>query len=219
MIDGDGDDIFEDGESLNFDYRDYPMESVNDIAVFLSYGQKFGFGDVGASLKIIRNDQVTGVSSLGLGLDVGYVKRGLWRNLSAGVKLQDITGTFISWSTGKREFIYPAVKLGLAYPVHINGMNSVLVLAADGDFRFENRRYISQYWMGSVSADFHLVAELMIRDIVAIRGGNDMGRWTAGAGFILKDLTSWDFNLGIDYAVLMHDVLDTTHRVSLLVSY
>jgi hypothetical protein len=219
MIDGDGDGRFEQGESLNFDPSTYPLESVNDIAVFLSYGQKFGFGDAGATLKIIRNDQVTGVSSFGLGLDLGYVRRGVWRDLSVGVKLQDITGTFISWSTGKREFIYPAVKLGLAYPVHISSMNSVLVLAADGDFRFENRRYISQYWIGSTSADFHFGAELMIRDIVAIRGGNDMGRWTAGAGFILRDFTSWDFNLGIDYALLMHDVLDTTHRVSLLVSY
>ena len=222
MIDNsDGDDRFEpwDGESLNFDYRDYPLESVNDIAVFLSYGQMMSWGDVGATLKIIRNDQVTGVSSFGLGLDLGYIKRGAWRDLSVGLKLQDITGTFISWSTGKREFIYPAVKAGLAWPIQISNMNSVLVLAADGDFRFENRKWISQYWVGSVSADFHLGAELLIRDIVALRGGNDMGRWTAGAGFLLRDFTSWEFNLGIDYAFLMHDVLDTTHRVSLLVSF
>lgn len=222
MIDNsDGDDRFEpwNGESLNFDYRNYPVESVNDIAVFLSYGQMMNWGDVGATLKFIRNDQVTGVSSFGLGLDLGYLKRALWKDLAVGAKLQDITGTFISWSTGKREFIYPAVKLGLAYPIAIKSMNSMLVLAADGDFRFENRKWVSQYWIGTASADFHFGAELLIRDIVALRGGNDMGRWTAGAGFLLNDLTSWEFNLGIDYAFLMHDVLDTTHRVSLLVSF
>jgi hypothetical protein len=222
MIDNsDGDSRFEpwNGESLNFDYRDYPLESVNDIAVFLTYGQMMSWGDVGATLKFIRNDQVTDVSSFGLGLDLGYLKRGLWKDLSAGVKLQDITGTFISWSTGKREFIYPAVKVGLAYPLAVSSMNSRLVLAVDGDFRFENRKWVSQLWLGSASADFHFGAELFIRDMVALRGGNDMGRWTAGAGFLLRDFTSWDFDLGIDYAFLTHDALDTTHRVSLLVSY
>ncbi|MCK4548741.1 MAG: PorV/PorQ family protein [Candidatus Krumholzibacteria bacterium] len=222
MIDNsDGDDRFEpwNGESLNFDYRNYPLESVNDLAVFLSYGQMMSWGDVGATLKFIRNDQVTGVSSFGLGVDLGYLKRGLWRDLAVGVKLQDATGTFISWSTGKREFIYPAVKLGLAWPITIKSMNSVLVLAADSDFRFENRKWVSQYWIGSASADFHFGMELLIRNLVALRGGNDMGRWTAGAGFLLKDFTSWEFNLGIDYALLMHDFLDTTHRVSLLVSF
>ncbi len=217
----DGDDRFEpwNGESLNFDYRNYPLESVNDMAVFLTYGQMMSFGDVGATLKFIRNDQVTGVSSFGLGIDLGYIKRGLWRDLAVGLKLQDATGTFISWSTGKREFIYPAIKAGLAWPLHIKSMNSILMLAADGDLRFENRKWVSQYWIGSTSVDFHFGAELLIRDIVALRGGNDMGRWTAGAGFLLRDFTSWKFNLGIDYAFLMHDVLDTTHRVSLLVSY
>jgi hypothetical protein len=217
----DGDDIFEPGgdESLNFDYRDYPLESVNDLAVFLTYGQKMSFGDLGATLKFIRNDQVTGVSSFGLGLDLGYLKRGVWRDLAVGLKLQDITGTFISWSTGKREFIYPAVKTGLAWPVHVRSMHSVITFAVDADFRFENRKWASQYWIGGASADFHFGAELLLRDIVALRGGSDMGRWTAGAGFLLKDFTSWNFNLGIDYAFLMHDVLDTTHRVSLLVSY
>jgi hypothetical protein len=222
MIDNsDGDDRFEpwNGENLNFDYRNYPLESVNDIALFMTYGQAMGFGNLGATLKLIRNDQVTGVSSLGLGIDLGFVKRGLWRDLAVGVKLQDATGTFISWSTGKREFIYPALKGGAAWPLRISSMNSVLILAADGDFRFENRRYISQYWIGRMSADFHLGAELMIRDIVALRGGNDMGRWTAGAGFMLRDFSSWNFNLGVDYAFLMHDELDTTHRISLLVSY
>ncbi len=222
MIDNsDGDDRFEpwNGESINFDYRNYPLESVNDMAVFLTSGHLRCFGVGGATLKFIRHDQVTGVSSFGLGIDLGYLKRGLWRDLAVGLKLQDATGTFISWSTGKREFIYPAIKAGLAWPIHIKSMNSVLMLAADGDFRFENRKWVSQYWIGRSSADFHFGAELLIRDIVALRGGKDMGRWTAGAGFLLRDFTSWKFNLGIDYAFLMHDDFETTHRVSLLVSY
>jgi hypothetical protein len=220
MISGD-DDIYEpwNGESLNFDYRDYPLENVNDMALFLTYGQVMGFGNVGASLKLIRNDQVTNVSSFGIGLDLGFLRPNLWKNLAVGVKLQDATGTYISWSTGKREFIYPALKVGLAWPLKIETMKSLLVLAVDGDFRFENRRTASQLWIGRTSADFHIGAELLIRDMVSLRGGLDMGRPTAGAGFMLRDFASWNFAMGIDYALLVHDVLDTTHRVSLLVSY
>lgn len=215
-----GDDRFEpwNGESLNFDYRDFPLESVNDYALFLSYGQVLGFGQAGASLKLIHNDQVTGVSSFGIGIDVGFLRRDLWREMAVGVKLQDATGTYISWSTGKREFIYPALKIGLGLPVRMPGMNSVLMLAADGAFRYENRQSASQFWIGKASADFHVGAELVIRNIVALRGGVDMGRPTAGAGFLLDHFGPWDITLGVDYALLIHDVLDTTHRVSLLVS-
>lgn len=217
----DGDDRFEpwNGESLNFDYRDYPIESVNDYALMFSYGQVMRFGHTGATLKLIRNDQVTGVSSFGIGIDLGYLRRGIWRDLAVGVKLQDATGTFISWSTGKREFIYPALKVGLAMPVRFSSMHSVLTLAVDGDFRFENRQRAAQFWVGATSADVHVGAELLIRDMVALRGGLDMGRPTAGAGFWLDRFGPWDFTLGIDYALLVHDVLDTTHRVSLLVSH
>ncbi|MDD3641908.1 MAG: hypothetical protein PHQ19_00365, partial [Candidatus Krumholzibacteria bacterium] len=185
----------------------------------LSYGQALRIGLAGASLKLIRNDQVTGVSSFGIGIDLGFLRRNLWRDLSVGIKLQDATGTFISWSTGEREFIYPAVKVGTAMPIRFDSMNSVLTLALDGDFRFENRQRASQLWIGSASADLHLGAELLIRDMVSLRGGLDMGRPTAGAGFMLDRFGPWDMTLGIDYALLVHDVLDTTHRVSLLVSH
>lgn len=218
---GDGDEIYEpwNDEYLNFDYRQFPMESANDYAVFLSYGQLMDFGSVGASVKLIRNDQVTGVSSLGIGIDLGLLKQDLWKDLTLGVKLQDATGTYISWTTGKDEFIYPALKLGLGYPLNLKSLNSILLLAVDGDFRLSDRRQVSQLWIGRASADFHIGAELFIRDLVAIRGGLDMGRPTAGAGFILDDFGNWDICLGFDYALLMHDDFDTTHRVSMLLSF
>ncbi|HUV36988.1 MAG TPA: hypothetical protein VMX58_08625 [Patescibacteria group bacterium] len=221
IINDDGDDRieWENGEIINFDYTDFPLESANDFALFASYGQNMSFGAVGASVKLIRNNQVTGVSSFGIGLDFGFMKSDLWRDLLVGVKLQDATGTYISWSTGNREYIYPALKIGLAYPFFIRRMDTRLLFAVDGDFRYENRRAAAQFWMGRSSADFHVGAELVIRDIVSLRGGLDMGRPTAGAGFILRDFGPWGVTLGLDYALLVHDVLDTTHRVSLLLSH
>ncbi len=219
--DSDGDDRFEpwEGESPNFNPLDFPMENVNDFALFLSYAKIMNQGNIGVSLKVIRNDQVTDVSSFGIGLDVGLLKRGLYRDLALGIKLQDATGTYISWSTGKREFIYPALKIGMGYPLAIKGMNSVLVLAADGDFRFENMRNVSQFWIGRASADFHLGAELLLRELVALRGGYDMGRPTAGVGVMLREFGPWNIDMGIDYALLVHDELDTTHRVSMTIRH
>jgi hypothetical protein len=204
-------------DKLNFNPGDViRYESANDIAVLFSYAQRSRFGSSGASVKIIRNDQVTGVTSFGIGLDLGILKRGAWRDLSVGVKLQDATGTYIGWSTGEREFIYPALKLGCAYPFRFEGMGSTLVLAVDGDFRYENRRGAAQFWIGDASADFHLGAEILIRDIVALRGGLDMGRPTAGMGIMLRDFGPWGMSIGLDYALLHHDEFDMTHRVSLI---
>jgi hypothetical protein len=219
ILNSDGDAIYEPeiGERLGFDFRTIPYESANDYALFLSYAEALSFGSFGASMKFIRNDQVTGVSSVGIGLDIGFLRRNVWRDLDFGMKLQDVTGTYITWSTGKREFIYPAIKVGVAYPVMIRGMSSKIIIAADGDFRFENRQDASQLWIGRASADFHVGAELVIRDIVFLRGGVDMGRPTVGAGFLLEDFGPWNVTMGLDYALLVHDVFDTTHRVSLLI--
>ncbi len=221
MDDVDGDGIYEplDGDKLNFNYKDYPFESANDYALFFSYAQKMDFASLGASVKLIRNDQVAGFSSLGIGIDLGLLKKNLWKDAMLGIKLQDATGTYISWSTGKEEFIYPTLKIGVGYPFRIESMNSVLFLAVDGDLRFSNRRQGAQFWLGRASADFHLGAELFIRELVALRGGLDMGRPTAGAGFLLEDFGNWNISLGFDYALLVHDVFDTTHRVSMLISF
>jgi hypothetical protein len=219
ITNSDGDDIYErDTEVLNLGPGDITYESANDFAAFFSYAQRFSFGSAGASVKIIRSDQVTGVTSLGIGLDLGLIKRDAWRDLAVGVKLQDATGTYIGWSTGEREFIYPALKIGCAYPFRFEGMGSTVLLAVDGDFRYENRRGAAQLWIGSASADFHMGAEILIRDIVALRGGLDMGRPTAGMGVMLRDFGPWHMSLGLDYALLHHDEFDLTHRVSLVAS-
>jgi len=215
----DGDMYFEAelGEFINFNPFDFPLESANDYAAMVSYAQRFRFGLGGANVKLIRNDQVTGVTSFGIGVDLAYLRRDLWRDLAVGAKLQDATGTYIGWSTGKREFIYPALKLGVAYPLRIESMGSTCTFAVDGDFRFENRRGAAQLWLGRTSLDVHAGVEVFIRDLVAIRGGFDMDRPTAGMGLVLRDFGPWHMMVGLDYALMIHDVFDTTHRVSLLV--
>jgi len=112
--------------------------------VGLDRGQQFGvpdtgFGQVGGTLKLIYTNSIDGNSSTGIGIDLGYLYRDLIVDrLDAGVKLQDATGTYLSWSTGRNEYIWPMLKVGLAYTIVSEAMRGSLLLALDSDFYFDN---------------------------------------------------------------------------------
>jgi hypothetical protein len=189
-----------------------PWESNNDFALFGSFAMKTDYGRVGGTLKLLYSDAVAGYSSTGIGLDLGYLYRDLLPRFDVGVKLQDITGTYISWSSGTNEFITPSVKLGTAYTLKHPSLNGAILIVADADVYFENRRNGSQFWMGRASSDLHVGGELQFQEKVMVRGGIDSGNPTAGAG------VRFSF-LGFDYAYLHHDDFEATHRVSVLAEF
>jgi len=199
---------FQEGDKLLYgDAASLPREGNNDFALFGSFALKTSVGRVGGTLKLIYTDAIAGYSSTGIGLDLGYVRRDLLPRLDVGMKLQDITGTYLSWSTGTNEFIAPSVKLGVAYRILAPRLNASILLAADGDFFFEDRRGASQFWVEQFSTDVHLGAELLLQEKVMVRGGLDAGNPTAGAGFRIGPI-------GLDYAYLHHDDFEATHRIS-----
>jgi hypothetical protein len=104
------------------------------------------------------------------------------------------------------------LKLGTAYKMVSTGLNGSLLIAADADFFFDDRRTASQFWSETASADLHLGAELSFQDHVMIRGGLDAEHPTAGAGVYFG-------MFGLDYAYLNHDAFEATHRVSILASF
>ncbi|MEE9268811.1 MAG: PorV/PorQ family protein [Candidatus Krumholzibacteria bacterium] len=190
-----------------------PMEGNNDFALFATYAMRTSHGRLGGTLKLIYTDAIDGFSATGVGLDIGFLRRNVgFPRLDAGVKLQDITGTYISWSSGTNEFIAPSVKIGLAYHIISPSLNGALLLVADGDFYFEDRRQASQLWIDRYSLDLHFGSELQFQEKVMVRGGYDAGNPTAGAGFRFG-------TLGFDYAYLHHDDFESTHRVSGLVNF
>jgi len=208
-LNGNGD--FDAGEPLNQDGLYY--ESDNSFAGFASFAMETGFGAVGGTLKVIYQDAIAEESSMGIGIDLGYLKRDfLTQNLSLGAKLQDATGTYISWSTGTNEFIIPMFKLGGAYKISPEGLNGSLLLVADADMFFDDRRGASQFWVETFSADLRLGAELSFQEKVMIRGGLVGDEKTAGAGLYFGIF-------GFDYAYLQHDYFEATHRVSVLANF
>ena len=194
-----------DGSNQPYAYR---WVSDAEYAVFLSYANrksaKFSYG---ANVKFIRKN--TGDNSaLGIGFDIGA----LWNpagDLMLGANLQDITTTVIAWDTGTKELLAPTLKLGSAYPINLSFMKSRLWMAADLDVRFEGREFAAQANLGAMSIDPRVGAELVIRQIAALRvGRDDLGFFTAGAGIRLP-------RLNLDYAFLSHDDLEATHRISI----
>jgi hypothetical protein len=201
------------GEELApYDVALLPWESNNDVALFGSFAMKTDYGRVGGTLKLIYSDAVAGYSSTGIGLDIGYLYSDLLPRFDVGVKLQDVTGTYISWSSGTNEFIVPSVKLGTAYTYKHPSLNGSILLVADADVYFEDRRNGSQFWSGRTSTDLHVGGELQFQEKVMVRGGIDSGNPTAGAGIRFAFL-------GFDYAYLHHDDFEATHRVSVLAEF
>lgn len=214
FVDIDGDGVFEpaDGDRLNYNLADLKREANNDFALLGSFALGTSFGRVGGTLKLLYTDAIAGFSATGIGLDLGYLRRDVLPSFDVGVKLQDITGTFISWSSGHNEFIAPSVKVGTAYRMDSSSLNGSLLLAADGDVYFEDRRGASQFWAGRYSLDLRIGAEVILQERVMIRGGFDAGNPTAGAGFKIAFL-------GFDYAYLHHDDFEATNRVSVLAEF
>ncbi|MCI0453358.1 MAG: PorV/PorQ family protein [Candidatus Latescibacteria bacterium] len=195
------------------DYDAIPRESNNSFAGLGTFALETSAGSVGGTLKLIYQDFIAGESSMGIGIDLGFLRRGfLTENLAVGAKLADATGTYISWSTGTNEFIVPSLKLGSAYRIDSESLNGSVLLAVDADFFFDDRQIASQFWSETVSADLRLGLELSFQEKVMLRGGLDAENPTAGAGLYFGVF-------GLDYAYLHHDAFDSTHRVSLLASF
>jgi hypothetical protein len=225
-VDTDGDGIPEyfeapDGTRVYPDAYDsaFARESNNSFAGIGTIAVETKHGQIGGSLKLIYENYIAGESSMGIGIDLGFLRRNfLTRNLSVGAKLQDATGTYISWSTGTNEFILPMLKVGGAYKLVSTGFNGAVLLAVDADVFFDDRRQASQFWSETVSADLHVGLELSFQDHVMIRGGLDGEdldggvKETAGAGVYFG-------MFGLDYAYLKHDAFDASHRVSILASF
>jgi hypothetical protein len=218
-LDDNGDGTVDDEELLGlFDLQDQiRYKSDQEFGLLLSYGEQKGAWRVGGSLKFIRQS-VGPYSSLGVGADLAVLRPAIWKRLDFGLKLQDVTTTYLSWSTGHNEVITPAIVPGLAWRQPVKRWNMDVTLAGSLETRFDNRGDADQYSSGSLSANAHAGLELGFSQRVFVRtgfdGGFDAGHFAAGAGFRLEPLT-------IDYAYAGDalEIDEVTHRISVSVRF
>ncbi|MBP1657593.1 MAG: hypothetical protein H6Q31_2194 [Bacteroidetes bacterium] len=181
-----------------------------DYALYFTYAQRYSDDfTYGANVKLIRRD-LGDATATGIGFDVGVWYTPM-ENLVLGANVQDITTTFLAWSTGRNELISPTMKVGSAYFIDLFGGR--FAPAVDVDVRFENRRYASTMNFGPVSFDLHGGLEFQFKELIALRAGySDVKQLTMGAGVHLP-------KLHIDYSFAKLDAIDqpgNTHRISVM---
>jgi len=165
--------------------------------------------DFGVTAKIIYRDIGT-ESGQGLTMDAGLLYR-FKPYMDLGLIVTDVTTGFIRYSGdtfedgSNSESIYPTVKPGIM--VHHNYRDFTGRFLTSGDIKFENIKYAAQYWSGAVSLDTHFGLEIAYKEMLFGRTGFDIGRFTAGGGINVKNIT-------LDFAYLHHDELDESYRVS-----
>jgi len=192
---------------------DIEYKSDQEFALMFSYGELVGSWQMGASVKFVRQS-IGKYSSMGVGADIAFLRPQIWRQLDFGIKFQDLTTTYLSWSTGRNELITPAVVPGLAWRQPLPDWNMDFTLAGSLESRFENRGEADQIHSGAFSANAHLGLEVGFSRKVFLRGGYDSGfsagNLTAGVGFRINPLT-------VDYAYAGDslDIDEVTHRISL----
>jgi len=199
-------DFEEDENRIYYDPARITLKSDSESALLVTYARRGSDRlRLGGNLKLIRK-AIASYTCYGFGFDLG-AKYDLWTGATLGANIQDVTGTILVWDTKMQERIIPTVKIGAAQRFAIPSMDGTLTLAADGDFRFENRLLADEYHTGKITADTHYGVEFVYHDMVGVRAGLAMGQLTAGAGLSLGGFT-------VDYAFGKHEYLDSSHRVS-----
>jgi hypothetical protein len=202
--DANGNHRYDWGETI--DPARFYLDSDNEYALFFSFARRVRAAlALGGSLKLVRQD-LPGHSSFGIGGDLGA----LWTprpTLRLGARLSDATTTQLYWDTGRRETVVPALTLGLAYSHAIPAADLVATAAADLALSFEGREAASSFHAGGVGGDPRLGFEAWFRELFALRVGWQESGVTAGTGFRIR-------GFGVDYAMVPHEALGTSHRVS-----
>jgi hypothetical protein len=190
------------------------LDSESEWALLLSYARTIGQTlAIGGTAKIIRQS-LPGNSSFGIGADLGMIYFPT-QTLSAAVRVTDVTTTLLSWESGNREFIAPAVTLGVQYTRAFEPLRGVVTFAGDMDMSFDNRKTASGVSFGEtvLGADFHGGLEYWYERALALRVGATTNAITGGAGFRYR-------GFGVDYAFVGdHPELDSTHRIGGSVSF
>ena len=200
-------------------------ETDRELAMMVSYARRMDRWQVGGNVKLIRQT-VGDYSSFGIGVDLGVLRRDWWRSLDVGVKLQDATSTYLSWSTGRNEAIAPVLVPGAAYDWSVPDWNLDVTAAGALEMHFDGRgNTVDQFGYQAWGGIFEDWSSNLLLGLEASFSRRAHLRFGSHGGFDAEDLT---FGAGIelgsfrvDYA-RAGDVLDidqSTHRVSLAVDF
>jgi len=206
---------FNEGSITEFDENFVPSGAdvtSNDIALTLGYGSFVNFYNrkisLGGALKIVRQN-LADQSATALGLDLGVL---YWsRFLSYGATIQNFGITKLKYF--QREDSLPETYragLGVHFPI-----GNYLKMNMDFDVA----------WLVEQNPRAYYGSELIINDIIAIRGGYkfhdfEANRWGIGLGLVIPMQWLGNSQTRLDYAYTPLDAFDgSTHRFSLVFAF
>ncbi|MCK5078063.1 MAG: hypothetical protein KAR38_16895, partial [Calditrichia bacterium] len=134
----------------------------------------------GVNLKYIYRGYNIETAS-GFGLDAGVLFE-LMENLIVGAKLNNVFGSMILWSTGKKEWIKPELSYGLKYQkTFFDRFTAAGYLNAF--HYFDNRRESAASNIGFISNEMAIGMKVEYKNNLSLSLGKDqLGNFTYGAG-------------------------------------
>lgn len=174
---------------------------------------------IGGNLKILR--KTVGVAdAFGLGLDAGVLVSPVGA-LSIGAQVMNLTTTVLTWSTGRKEYLAPLLKMGVGYVWQIPRLHGQVLVAADVDILFEGRKETAPGAVGPASGSTHIGLEYRLQRVIALRVGAESSELTAGAGVRTPAVTVLGQTLtpGVDYAFVSHSGFGAIHRIGATVEF
>lgn len=205
------------------DNRPYVVNtfSIADYAFLFGYSREVRHDlRMGGNVKVLHRSLYR-ESATGFGFDIGILYAPVSLSpLQIGVSAQDVTTSFLSYSTGKSERIRPTLRVGASTAGGIQLWHGRIILATDLVFRFEDRgSQVDNFAIGIVSGTYHIGGEYLLDPEklkgvrLALRGGLDEEIPSIGAGVGFG-------RFSFDYAWLgkVDEDLGTSNRVSMTVS-
>ena len=166
---------------------------LNDYMIYLGYAVSVQGYDVGVTLKSIYRDYYVD-RAYGIGMDLGVAGR--YKHIRWGVVLRNVSGTYMFWDSGVRDFVPPTIDVGIGYI----GRN--VRFGMSGTINLEHR--VSEIQM--LNLDTHVGVEYVYRNLLAGRIGRTRKGITVGVGIIKPPFR-------VDYAFCGIDI-GQIHRVS-----
>lgn len=209
---GEGDGILNDGERLDagsavsFKHRQLAVMATKN---WTAGKLKFGLGIKGLHHSLGEN------LGTGIGLDLGLLFN-MWQGSTLGVKLSDVTSSWVVWDNGSIEASAPQAAVGFyqritseRFPVSV-GLAADLLIDPSGKTPDDDFQILDK-----AGADFRWGLETIVKEKVSVRLGRNRAKaYTAGLGL------KWT-HLSIDYAFQTApagSALGTSHFISFSVN-
>ncbi len=200
-----------DPDNWRLDWSKITTFNAADYILNLSLAQQTHAGwSLGGTLKIIRRN-IADHSANGIGLDISAYRKFRSR-ITLGAALKNVTTTFISWDTGEKELVAPALFTGVSYLWEFSSFHLTFQPAVDLIVRGESRAKSASMSAGPISLDFAAGIEVNYYQLLYFRSGVDeIQRLNLGIGIQIP-------HIRIDYSFTNYDYeLGNSHRIGLIV--